>query len=117
MLQTKVFELRDRATFIPIVCVEMLARYVEGGDPPAEEREGWLLWKAGYSLYTEPLILLTRLDGGKSAYDPYVWNDRTFQTAHDYIARSWNGLKSGDLIDVRVILGEATEPCETEQTP
>jgi hypothetical protein len=64
-MKSKLFEIRDEATFIPAIAVEMTS------DDPAE---AWLLARAGYSINrkSERLILFTRLEGGeKSKYDPY----------------------------------------------
>lgn len=105
MIETKLFELRDVGTFIPIIAMLM-----ESGD----EREAWLLRRAGYSRLSN-LVLLTRLDGGAAHYDPYDWSGRTYPAAHEYITANWTHLESGELIDVRVALGETKEPCETEQ--
>jgi hypothetical protein len=96
----KLFELRDRATFIPIICFECS---LEG----RTKEETFLLRRAGYSNDFR-CILLTRLDGGnKSCYDPYDWNDRTFQQSHKYIEEQWDKLISGEVIDVEYILGES----------
>ena len=106
MIETKLFELRDEATFIPIIASAMRSD---------EPREAWLLRRSGYAPNTT-LILLTTLDGGRNAeYDPYAWGGRTFPNAHYYITREWPALKSGQVIDVRTILGETDAPCESEQ--
>jgi len=106
-IETKLFELRDSATFIPIVAMQMHS---------TDAREHWLLRRAGYSIGEPHLVLLTRLDGGIAHYDVYDWGGRTFPAAHQYIADNWHTLQTGALIDVRVILGEAADPCESEQT-
>lgn len=99
-MRTKILELRDKATFIPVVAVKMM---------PDAANERYLLRRAGYSTDGNPLVLLTRADGGKSAYDPYDWGDRTFHTAHLYIEEHWNELEDGDVVDVEFILGETKE--------
>lgn len=112
-IETKVFELRDKATFIPIIASLMKSD---------DERERWLLRRAGYSPIGFPkgvpetyLVLISRLDGGESQYDPYDWCGRTFPNAHKYIEENWSRLASGDLVDVQVILGEQSAPCESER--
>ncbi len=118
MIESKVFELRDKATFIPILASRMasVCCLASGITDVTEPRVQWLLRRAGYSLSPPYLILLTGLDGGQSEYDPYSWGgSRTWAPAHQHIADHWEELESGDLIDARVILGEESEPCATEQ--
>lgn len=114
MIITKLFEIRDRATFIPVVAVKMQsyldhrawAGYIEN------EREAYLLMRAGYSEVGHALILITRADGGgKANYDAYDWCDgsRTFKIAHAYIEKNFDALESGAVIDVEFILGESKE--------
>ncbi len=119
MIESKVFELRDDATFIPIIASRMVpvACWASGiaVDGTADSRVQWLLRRAGYSRGRPYLVLLTRLDGGISEYDPYSWGgNRTWVPAHQHIAEHWDELESGDLIDVRVLLGEESAPCESE---
>jgi hypothetical protein len=51
----------------------------------------------------------------RSAYDPYDWNDRTMQTAHNYIAKNFDDLSNGDVVDVEYILEETDEPKISER--
>lgn len=100
-MKVKTLELRDRNTFIPVLAVDM--------NPGSDAAERYLLRRAGYACDGEPIILLVKLDGGKSSYDPYKWGDRTFKTAHLHIEQNWGKLISGDVIDVEFILGETAE--------
>lgn len=95
-METKTFEIRDRATFISAVGTLMV---------PSNELEEKLLRHAGYH-GGMTLVLLTRMDGGRAHYDQYDWCDRTMKTAHAYIAENWADLKSGDVVDVEAVLGE-----------
>ncbi len=97
-METKLLEIRDRATFIPILAIRPTA---EG---PADD---YLLARAGYAGEYGP-ILLVRISGGsgQSTCDPYDWGDRTFQTAHAYIAEHFDELHPGSVVDVEFILGE-----------
>ncbi len=115
-IETKLFELRDTGTFIPVIASRMRAdREPEVQIFGSWKREHWLLRRAGYSDGEPFLVLLARLDGGgRAEYDPYAWASRTWTPAHDYIAAHWDALRSGDLIDSRVCLGEASAPCESE---
>lgn len=102
-MQTKILELRDKATFIPVVAIDM--------NPTSDSRELYLLRRAGYSCDAHPIILLTRADGGATAeYDPFSWSQsRTWRTAHLWITDHWRELDNGDVVDVEFILGETTE--------
>lgn len=112
MIIAKMFELRDHATFIPVIAVLV--------DPAAAEveSEAWLLRRCGYPYGKVNVILLNaRGDVGKTANgtcDPFDWNDRTYQTAHNYIIDNWNSLVDGQVICVEHILGERTTPKESE---
>ena len=102
---TKMLEVRDRATFIPVLCVDMNPEDVASRD------EHYLLKSAGYACDGNPIILLTRADGaGKAHYDPFSWGDRTFHVAHLYITEHWNELVNGDVVDVEYILKETDKP-------
>lgn len=104
-METKLFELRDRMTFIPIIATRCTSLLTD---------EQYLLRRAGYSNNTQ-LILLTRLEGGKAFCNAYDWGDRTFQVAHEYITKHWPSLKTGDVIDVEYILGETGSPKQSEK--
>jgi hypothetical protein len=51
-MKAKTLELRDTATFIPVLCVDM---------NPDNEGQRYLLYRCGYRCNGEPNILLTRL--------------------------------------------------------
>jgi len=64
-MQTKLLEIRDRATFIPVLAIQCL---------PGNEEERYLLSRAGYGVTCaeqERYILLAQIDGskGKITYD------------------------------------------------
>lgn len=98
----KLLELRDKDTFIPVAAIDCT---VNSSD---NTYDTFLLRKAGYG--SNRLILLTRLDGGKSCYDYHNWdNPRTWGIAHKYIEEHWDEITDSDVIDVEFILGETTE--------
>lgn len=105
MLQTKMVEIRDSATFIPAIATRMSA------ETDAEQR---LLRRAGYGPDSPPLVVLTRADGGTAHHDPYGWGDRTWHQAHLWIAANWESLESGGVVDVEYILGETAAPKKSE---
>lgn len=108
-MTAKLFEVRDRATFLPVLAV-----LVE----PASEQEHYLLRRAGYSGKPgEVYVIMAGLDGGldKATSDPYDWDNRTRQVAHDFIIKHWDQLTTGAVIDVEWILGEAPFPKASER--
>ena len=99
---TKLFEIRDRATFIPV-----LATRIEHEN----EAQSYLLCCAGLMKPIDPAlfyILLCRINsgGGECQILPHNWHGRTMVTAHKHIIENWDQLKDGDVIDVEFILGE-----------
>ena len=99
---TKLFEIRDIATFIPV-----LATRIEHEN----EAQSYLLLRAEFRNPLKPLarcILLCRINshGGECQILPHNWRGRTMVTAHDHIIKNWNQLEDGDVIDVEFILGE-----------
>ena len=115
----KVLEIRDTATFIPVLAVDMNP---STGEPPMSndkyEARQYLLRRCGYACDGVPNVIITRLDGsGPATNDPYDWpdNPRTFRVAHDYIINHWNELKDGDVVDVEFILGETSTKKTSER--
>lgn len=108
MLKNKILEVRDRATFISVLAVQM-----NPTSSNVELIETQHLRRCGYG--NIDMILMTRLDGsGKATVDPYEWDDRTMQTAHQYITINWSLLKTGDVVDVEYILKETESPKVSE---
>lgn len=128
---TKLFEIRDRATFIPVIATRLLVRtraHWHGVDPQRDsqfnvddESEQYLLRRAGYGEQITdrselPYIFVARLAGGAPAtYDPYDWANRTMTTAHQHMIDHWDDLVSGQVIDVEHILGETEQPKVSER--
>lgn len=104
-MQIKLFEVRDKATFLPVIAISTVS---------ANEAQEYLLRHNG-CVGSSNLVLLSRLRGNKQSYDPYSWNDRTMHTAHLYIEKHFHNLKDGDVIDVEFILGETSEPKLSER--
>lgn len=104
----KALEIRDRATFIPVLAVDMNPS--ESG-LTTYEAQRYLLRRAGFSCRGEPIVVFTYMHAkDKAYYDPYDWPDcpRTMKVAHNYVTEHWNELIDGDVIDVEFILGEST---------
>lgn len=123
-MDVKLFEIRDSATFIPVMAVALIER---------NAAENFLLSRAGYAdeqianeadpvdgrifdLNQQRYVILCKLDGVEAQYDPFSWpRARTMSVAHQFIIENWRDLKSGDVIDVQVILGETTVPKTSER--
>lgn len=115
-MEVKLFEIRDRATFIPAMAVKL--------DSNCSGQEDWLLSRAGYGPCNSKdryYVYLTNLVDGTTQYDPYRWEyrlggfSRTMTSVHRYILDHFDGLVSGQVIDVEFILGESTAPKESER--
>jgi hypothetical protein len=95
-MQTKLFEVRDEGTFIPV-----LATKISGSDSP-------LLRHAGYR---DSYVILTNLVTCLSFYDPHAWSfSRTLREAHLYIEKQFDELPNEAVVDVQYILGETPQP-------
>ena len=110
-MQVKLFEIRDRATFIPAMAVKL--------DGNCSDQEDWLLRRAGYGMdaANRNYVYLTNLSEGTTQYDPYRWGccSRTMGSAHRYILDHFDELIPSQVIDVEFILGESTTPKESER--
>ncbi len=102
-MQAKLFEIRDRGTFSPVLAVRL---------DSSSEAERYLLSRSGFGNEAEDhrgYLVLMRTFGGEheTKSDPNKWrNARTMVPAHRYILTKWDELASGDVIDVEFILGE-----------
>jgi hypothetical protein len=134
-LPVKLFEVRDRATAIPVCAIRLMVRdaaYRHGVNPAHDSQfrvdddaEEYLLRRAGYGdairnkfiaeYGLPPYIYLVRLGGGNSTYDPYDWGNRTMAYAHQHMIDHWDDLVSGQVIDVEFILGDTKEPKVSER--
>ncbi len=104
-MQTKMLEIRDRATMIPALAIKMRSDI---------DVERFLLLSSGHSL-SSSLIILIRCDQGDATYDPFKWGGRTMPAAHNYIQENFDTLTTGDVIDVEYILKEKPEPSISER--
>ena len=111
-MKLKFFELRDKATFIPVFAFPTRSFGNELGCDP-QDQERWLLRRSGFGPDSH-CIVLGRLDCSgcdrNCSYDPYAWGGRTYPVAHQYIEKHWNELQSGMVIDVEYILNEKETP-------
>lgn len=109
----KTFEIRDRATFIPVLAIQLT---------PGCEPDRYLLSRSGFgrdSQSQSAYVLLIKIDGGngKASCDPYDWGQgsRTMLVAHDYVIKNFIWMNTGDVVDVEFILGETKTPKISER--
>lgn len=107
-MNSKTIEIRDRMTFIAALAVQL---------EPECEKDRALLARAGFGrspFEQREYVLLIKLTDAKCNHDPFAWGDRTMRVAHQYILGHWADLESGAVVDVEFILGETTEPKQSE---
>jgi hypothetical protein len=108
-MEVKALEIRDRNTFIPVICIRPVA---------ANEAQRYLLRRDGYRAdESEHCIIVIKAQCRGVSYDPYNWADgaRTMKYAHHMIEESWAELQDGDVIDVEHYLGETPAPKISER--
>lgn len=110
MLESKMFEVRDRATLIAVVATK-----VTSGTP----REKWLAHRAGgYFGDSIHNVIVTNLSNLKTYHDVYACREeeqyRTIPAAMQHIQKYFDDLKEGDVIDVEFLLGEVEKPKVSE---
>lgn len=107
-MRCKTIEVRDAATFIPVLAVKL--------EPECEE-DRYLLARAGYGTNPErqgEYVLLLRLDGPH--YDPYSHGTaRTLAVAHEWLIANFDLARPGEVVDVQFLLGETAEPKRSER--
>ena len=95
-LDTKVLEVRDSGTHIPVIAIRMLAK---------NGVQAYYFRRLGFPAdgSTIGVIKMDDLDGN---VDPYAWPNRTMANAHHWIYDHFDELADGDVVDVEFILGE-----------
>jgi hypothetical protein len=102
-METKMFEVIDRDTVIPVIATRL---------NPANEKERYLLSKAGYgknpATQKQYVILCKADEPSQSSAVSWSWMNqgRTMADAHCHILANWDTLKTGDIIDIEIILEE-----------
>lgn len=115
MSQIKLFEVRDRGTFLPCMAIQLSCAVNKLGGYNEDER--YLLSRAGFGKtyhQQEKYVLLNILGENNIFYETHVWTNRTRLIAHEYIRDHWDELESGQVIDVEYILGETDAPKVSE---
>lgn len=112
-METKLFEVRDRMTFVPVICIKLV---------PENEPERYLVAMSGYGLREDKqgqIILMARLNDLNFVDSPFGHHGfpgvRTMGMAHQHIIKHWYELTTGDVIDVEFILGEKEAPKKSQR--
>jgi hypothetical protein len=103
-LITKAFEIRDRATFIPVLATKL-------DTVDLKEEEAYLIRKSGFGRNYQHILVTKLIDGEtQTEHDAGYWQGlgRTMGEAHRYINEHFDELQPGAVIDVEFILGETT---------
>lgn len=111
MMETKVIEIRDRATFIPALAVKL---------DPANEAERYLLARAGFGedrAAQSAYVILVRVAGGngQATCDVYDWGSATMQVAHQHLLDHWADVSPGAVVDAEYLRGESAAPKRSER--
>lgn len=101
-METKILEIRDRATCIPIMAARPSVAVCRTA------REFAIVSRAGFK-HAGPVIVC-KLSSGDCQLAPEAWGDRTMSTAHLFIRNHWEEIESGETVDVPLILGESDKP-------
>jgi hypothetical protein len=105
--EVKAFELRDRGTFIPVLCVA-------GDMSETDEPDCYLLRRGGWRL-DQQFVYMINVNDARCQHDPSAWGAEPYMTAHDYIRAHWDELNGGEVIDAEFIRGESTSPKTSER--
>lgn len=101
-MKTKVFEVRDSATLLPVLAVKM-----EGHT----EKEKKIVGRGGFASYH---ILVTDLENKETNHDPFAWDNSTMKTIHQYLIQHFDEVENTDVIDAEFIRGESQQPKSSE---
>ena len=108
-MESKLFEVRDAMTFIPVLGI----RFGSNG-----EAERFLLATCGYGRTNADqhvhvwVCVLTSVSWTCEARDQ---KSNTLRLAHSHIAEHWDELQSGDVVDCRVLRGESSVPVNPQR--
>lgn len=103
-METKILELRDRATFIPVVAI-----YLDYHNASEEER--YLLGSTGWG--GGPWLMLAKLIDFNFTdyYTSQVWMNR----AHDHIKENWHSIPNYAVVDMEFVRGESVAPKQPQR--
>lgn len=108
-MTSKIIEILDRDTFIPALVIRL---------DTENEKEKYLLKRAGYGDIPKNYILLVEINGGYGlcSCDVYDWDSRSLRVALSYLYKNDNfdRINPGEVIDIEYILGESEKEKESE---
>lgn len=105
-MKSKMFEVRDSGTTIPVIAIKTAGDNVE--EHLHFRRCGW---------GPNSVILVKHNGGTEIAHDPFKWREngtRTMFEAHMHIQKNFDTLDNFAVIDVEHILGETATPKVSE---
>ncbi|MFA5037373.1 MAG: hypothetical protein WC479_09390 [Candidatus Izemoplasmatales bacterium] len=105
--EIKCFELRDRGTFIPVMCVRIDMSKVDEPDRYLLSRGGW-----GSD---QKITYMININDGRCQWDAFCWTLEPYLTAHQHIQDNWDSLKGGEVIDGEFLRGESPVAKESER--
>lgn len=104
-MKAKTFEVRDRATFIPVLAVRL---------EPDNPQDRYLFYTSGFGkipTIQKTHILLTNLQTNETLVNPYDWYaGRTMRIIHMHLVANFEEIESGSVLDVEFIKGEVKTP-------
>lgn len=106
---TKLFEVIDKETLIPVIAIKPIAM---------NEVENFLIARAGFShdiRIQENYVILVHIRDNKATYNPYDWKGRTMVEAHKYIIKNFDILENCEVLDIEYIVGETKEKKSSER--
>lgn len=115
-MRTKILEVRDAGTFLPVVAVQMFPEDGFGNEKYSRQR--YLLRRVGYPCgdrYEAQVVLFRANGDGEALSDPYQWPSRMMQVAHIHILEKFADLRDGDVVDVEFLLGLRPAPKVSER--
>ena len=113
-LESRVIEIRDECTCIPAIAIRV-RNTVHVRNINAFETCEWLIHtRSGYPENGSGIVLM-RLSDQEATVDPYAWGGRTMPTAHHYVYEHFDELEDGQVLDVRVVLGEADKAVKSDR--
>ena len=109
-LDTKLFEVRDRSTFIVLMVTRL---------QPSCKQDRYLLARSGYGTTQDDqsrYFWACKIDGGRGlgACDPYEFGCSTTRQAFQHIKEQWDYLPSGSVICTEYLRGDRAEPKRSE---
>jgi hypothetical protein len=109
-IETKVLEVRDRGTFIPVLAIR---------NQGVNDIQRYYFRRCGFPADGSSITLMCLYDQ-KATNDPYEWEAlgkgrRTLPVAHEYILKYFADLQDGEVVDVEVVLQEKETPKVSER--